>query len=318
MTRTADASGALDMLRAMVRIRAFEESLYRLFMTGTMSGTMHQTTGEEAVAAGVCAALRADDVMTSTHRGHGHAIAKGVPVAALMAEMFGRREGCSRGLGGSMHLFDLERGFLGTTGVVGAGVPIAAGAALALKLEGSTRVAVAFLGDGALNQGAVHEALNLAAVWRLPLVFVVENNRYAVSMPVERAFAIERLSERAAAYGMPGRTVDGNDAEAVRAAAAEAVESARSGAGPSLLECETYRHRGHSRFEPARYRPEGELERWLARDPIELLRRRLGLDDSDLDALRAEADAEIAAAVELARAGTPATAADALALVFAP
>jgi acetoin:2,6-dichlorophenolindophenol oxidoreductase subunit alpha len=311
-----------DLLGVMLRIRVFEEALYRLFMTGTMPGTMHQAIGQEAVAAGVGRALRADDAMTSTHRGHGHAIAKGVPMPSLMAEMFGRSTGSSRGMGGSMHVFDLDRGFLGTTGIVGAGVPIAVGAALALSLERSDRVVVAFFGDGASNQGAVHEALNLAAIWRLPVVFVCENNRYAVSLPVERALAVRHVADRAAAYGMPGVTIDGNDAIAVLGASGEAVARARRGEGPTLVECETYRHKGHSRFEPAAYRPAGELEAWLARDPIDRMRASLleaGILSADqLAALRADVEREVVDAVEFARSSPPTDPREAAGLAFAP
>jgi TPP-dependent pyruvate/acetoin dehydrogenase alpha subunit len=188
-----------------------------------------------------------------------------------MAEMYAKSTGASSGVGGSMHIFDLTHGFLGTTGVVGAGVPIAVGAALACQLEKSQRVVVAFFGDGAANQGAVHEALNLAAVWNLPVIFVCENNRYAVSMPVSKAIAVDSIAQRAAGYGMPGHTVDGNDALAVHAATVTAVQRARAAEGPSLIECETYRYKGHSRFEPAAYRGAGELEDWLAKDPIRRL-----------------------------------------------
>ena len=293
------------LLRTMLRIRAFEDALYRLFMSGTMPGTMHQSIGQEAISAGVGAALRPDDQMASGHRGHGHAIAKGLPMAELMAEMFGRTGGSSGGLGGSMHIFDLPRGFLGTTGVVGAGVPIAVGAALAAHLERSDRVVVSFFGDGAANQGAVHEALNLAAIWRLPVVFVCENNGYAVSMPVERSMAVAHVADRAPGYGMPGVTVDGQDAMAIVGATRLAVERARAGDGPTLLECLTYRYKGHSRFEPATYRTKEELTAWQARDPIDLLSARLGesrvLDSDEVGAIRAEVDREVAAAIEFAR-----------------
>ena len=200
---------AQGLLLTMHRIREFETALYRLFMAGELGGTMHQTIGQEAVAAGVGAALRPDDQMASTHRGHGHAIAKGLPLEALMAEMYGCTTGSSSGMGGSMRIFDAARGFLGTTGVVGAGVPIAVGAALAAALEGSDRATVAFFGDGAANQGAVHEALNLAAIWNLGVVFVCENNGYAVSMPTTDALVAGGVVDRAPGYGIPGTSVDG-------------------------------------------------------------------------------------------------------------
>jgi TPP-dependent pyruvate/acetoin dehydrogenase alpha subunit len=300
-----DRDTGISMLRMMLEIRLFEEELYRLFKSELMPGTMHQATGQEAVSAGIGRALRPDDLMTSTHRGHGHAIAKGVPLRNLMAEMFGRTTGTSGGLGGSMHIFDLARGFLGTTGVVGAGVPIAVGAALAAHLEGTDRVVAAFFGDGAANQGAVHEAINLAAVWKLPVLFVCENNRYAVSLPVEKAMAVAHVADRAPGYGMPGYTVDGNDVLSVYTAALEAVQRARLGEGPTLLECETYRYMGHSRFEPAAYRPSGELEEWQAKDPIPRLRAWLekeGLCSAgEANALQREVQATVDDAVLFAR-----------------
>jgi TPP-dependent pyruvate/acetoin dehydrogenase alpha subunit len=309
------------MLRQMLEIRLFEEALYHAFMTEKMPGTMHQAIGMEAVPVGVVHALRPDDLMGSTHRGHGHAIAKGVSLDALMAEMYARETGISRGMGGSMHIFDLACGFLGTTGVVGAGVPIAVGAGLAMHLENAGRVVVSFFGDGASNQGAVHEALNLAAVWKLPVVFVCENNRYAVSMPIERALAVEHVAARASAYGMPGVTVDGNDVLAVYHATKRAVSRARKGRGPSLIECETYRYKGHSRFEPATYRPEGELEAWLKKDPIPRLRRRLEeegiLSGAEADAVRNEVEERVQAAVAFARQSPDATVERVPALVFA-
>ena len=293
------------MLYQMFAIRLFEEALYRAFMTEKMPGTMHQTNGQEAIAVGVGLALELDDVMTSTHRGHGHAISKGIPLNALMAEMYARTTGTSGGMGGSMHIFDLPRGFLGTTGVVGAGVPIAVGAALALKLEEKKRLAVAFLGDGAMNQGAVHEAFNLAVVWKLPVIFVCENNGYAVSYPTSRAFAIEHLAQRAAGYGMPAVTLDGNDVLAVYAAAQKAAAAARDDKGPSFLECITYRQKGHSRFEPAAYRPAGELKTWLAKDPIERFRNFLSenllISSEEQDEFKQKVSQEIQAAILFAK-----------------
>jgi pyruvate dehydrogenase E1 component alpha subunit len=316
-----DKSTLQHLLYQMLVIRRFEEALYRAFQTEKMPGTMHQTTGQEAIAAGVGEALQPGDVMTSTHRGHGHAIAKGLSIRKLMAEMYARQTGTSRGIGGSMHLFDLANGFLGTTGVVGAGVPIAAGAALALHLEGNHRVAIAFMGDGAMNQGAVHEAINLAAVWKLPVVFVCENNGYAVSLPMQKAFAISAIAERAAGYGIPGMTLDGNDVLAIYEAACAAVARARAGDGPSFLECLTYRHKGHSRFEPASYRPAGELDAWLEKDPIEGFCKRLAssgvFEKVEIDAVQAEAQAAVDDAIAFARSSPPASLEEALHLTFA-
>ncbi len=301
----------ISMLRAMYEIRLFEEALYHAFMTEKMPGTMHQAIGMEAVPAGIMHSLREDDVITSTHRGHGHAIAKGVSIPHLMAEMYAKTTGTSLGLGGSLHIFDRQHGFLGTTGIVGAGVPIGVGAALAAKLEGKERVAVAFFGDGASNQGVVHEALNMAAIWKLPVLMVCENNRYAVSMPVQKAIAIDHIADRASAYGMRGETVDGNDVLAVYASARRAVEHARKGDGPTLLECETYRYKGHSRFEPAYYRPEGELEAWMKKDPILRFRGWLieqnKLSESEADAIREEVEALVLDAVKFAKESPSAT-----------
>ncbi len=259
----------LAMFERMLKIRVFEEELYRLFMTEKMPGTMHQAIGQEASEVGVCMALIDGDAVVSNHRGHGHAIAKGVSIDELMAEMYGKKDGVSRGLGGSMHMYDKKNDFFGTNGIVGAGAPIASGIGLALKLEHTGNIAVSFFGDGAINQGAVHEAMNLAAVWKLPVIFVCENNQYAVSMPVEKSSVVKNLSERAKAYGIPGITVDGMDVVDVYNKALHFVNDARKNEGPAFIECKTYRYKGHSRFEPAKYRPAGELEEWKKVDPID-------------------------------------------------
>jgi TPP-dependent pyruvate/acetoin dehydrogenase alpha subunit len=289
----------------MYEIRLFEEALYRAFLSEKMPGTMHQAIGQEAVSVGVMQALEPGDVVTSTHRGHGHAIAKGVSLNALMAEMYAKSTGTSHGVGGSLHIYDLSRGFLGTNGIVGGGVPIAVGAALGLRLDNRPNIAVAFFGEGAANHGSVHEALNLAAVWKLPIVFVCENNFYAVSTPMSHSYAIQHVAERATAYGMPGCTVDGNDVLAVFTAASEAGERARGDGGPSLVECETYRHKGHSRFEPATYRPKEEVENWMARDPIARFRQYLLeqelLTTEGADAIKQEVQEEIRAAIAYAK-----------------
>lgn len=258
----------LAMFERMLKIRVFEEELYRLFMTEKMPGTMHQAIGQEASEVGVCMALIDGDAVVSNHRGHGHAIAKGVSIGELMAEMYGKKDGVSQGLGGSMHMYDKKNGFFGTNGIVGAGAPIASGIGLALKLEHTGNIVVSFFGDGAINQGAVHEAMNLAAVWKLPVIFVCENNQYAVSMPVEKSSVVKNLSERAKAYGIPGITVDGMDVVDVYNKALHFVNDARKNEGPAFIECKTYRYKGHSRFEPAKYRPAGELEEWKKVDPI--------------------------------------------------
>ena len=260
----------------MRRIRAFEERTTELFEEGLIKGTAHLYIGQEAVAAGVCANLRADDYVASTHRGHGHCIAKGAKIERMMAELMGRDTGTSRGLGGSMHIADMGLNILGANGIVGASLPIATGAALAAKLRGEGQVAVPFFGDGAANQGVFHEALNLAAVWALPVVFVCENNSYALTTRSDTTTAGEGIARRAAAYGIPGITVDGNDAVEVYLVVQDAVARARAGEGPTLIEAMTYRRGGHSlRTELPEVRPKSERSAWMARDPIKQLEKRL-------------------------------------------
>jgi pyruvate dehydrogenase E1 component alpha subunit len=233
-----------------------------------MHGTMHLSIGQEAVATGVCAALRKTDFITSTHRGHSHCIAKGADLTRMMAELLAKQTGYCRGRGGSMHIADVETGNLGANGIVAGGIPIAAGAALAQKMKGLDNVVVSFFGDGATNEGAFHEALNLAAVWELPVIFVCENNKYGMSNSTEKSMKIENISERGAAYGIPGVTVDGNDVDEVFEAAKLAVERARAGQGPTLIECLTYRHKGHSKSDKNLYRTKEEIEQWKTKDPI--------------------------------------------------
>jgi TPP-dependent pyruvate/acetoin dehydrogenase alpha subunit len=297
----------LAMLRRMIQAREFEESLYYLFLTRSMPGTMHQATGQEAVAVGVATALRPDDYVTSTHRGHAHCIAKGVALDGMMAEMFAKRSGICKGMGGSMHLCDFDKGMLGAFGIVGAGIPIASGAALSALVRNSGQVAVSFFGDGAVNEGVFHESLNMAALWKLPVIYVCENNQFALSMTVSESSAVPNLAERARAYNIPGVRVDGNDVVAVYLAAQNAVARARDGQGPTLLECITYRIRGHARFEAAGYRDAQEVEAWQALDPILRLRRSMvenGLaSEAELDAVQAEVEAEIQAAIATAEAG---------------
>jgi TPP-dependent pyruvate/acetoin dehydrogenase alpha subunit len=288
----------------MVRIRQFEEKLYELFLTRPMPGSMHQYNGQEAVAAGVCAHLHIDDYVTSTHRGHGHCIAKGADLKAVMAEMFAKETGCCRGMGGSMHIADFGVGMLGATGIVGAGIPIAVGAGWTCRARGRGQVSVAFFGDGAANEGAFHEGLNLAAVWKLPVVFACENNVYGFSTHYRRVTPVEHIADRASAYGMPGRVVDGMDVRAVHAAAREAVARARRGDGPALLEFKTYRFMGHSRFEKSSYRTPGELDDWKRRDPIprfrEWMAAELGVGAEETAAVDEAAARELAEAVAFA------------------
>ena len=264
-----------DLYRTMLTIRRFEERCNYLFMQGRIPSTLHLYIGQEAVATGVCAHLRSEDYVTSTHRPHGHAIAKGVSIKTIMAELFGKATGCCCAKGGSMHVGDIRVGMIPAIAIVGGGIPIAAGVALAAKRLGTDRVAVSFFGEGASNEGAFHEALNMAAIWDLPVVFVCENNLYAASTPFATAFKIKHVAERAAAYGMPGGIVDGNDVLAVYEAAGRAIARARAGGGPTLLECNTYRQCGHSRSDPRTYRSKAEEEEWVKVDPIRRLAERL-------------------------------------------
>lgn len=264
---------ALSLYRTMVELREFELKAYELFRNGKMPGFIHLYVGEEAVATGVIAHLKKDDYVTSTHRGHGHAVAKGISPRAAMAELLGVVGGCCGGRGGSMHLYEPAVGFLGTNGVVAPGIPMAAGAALSAKLRNSGQVAVCFFGDGAVNNGAFHEGLNLAATWDLPVVYVCENNMYATEMPFSKATKNIHVASRAAAYNMPGVEVDGHDVMAVYAKAGEAIERARGGGGPTLIECLTYRFFGHHVGDPGTsYRSKEEIASWKARDPIVKLR----------------------------------------------
>jgi 2-oxoisovalerate dehydrogenase E1 component len=294
----------LTMYRTMQLIRQCEEQLARSHQRGLVHGACHTYVGEEAIAAGVCVHLRHDDVAFSTHRGHGHALAKGLPPRELMAELYGRAAGCSRGRGGSMHLFAPEIGLMGTSGIVGPCILQAAGAGYTFKLLKKDQVGVAFFGDGAVNNGAFHEGLNLASIWKLPAVFVCENNQYATEVPFRYAAGNPGVAERGSAYGLPGVKVDGNDAEAVCAAAKEAVERARAGGGPTLLECQTYRTRPHAEgMGDFTYRTRDEVEEWKTRCPIRRLRQRLlagAASPADLDAIDAEVAAIVAEAHEFA------------------
>lgn len=263
----------LSLYRTMTEIREFELKAYELFRSGTMPGFIHLYVGEEAVAAGLCAHLRKDDTVTSTHRGHGHALAKGITPAAALAELMGKVDGCCGGRGGSMHLYEPAVGFLGTNGVVAPGIPIAAGSALSAKLLGTDHVAVSFFGDGAVNNGAFHEGVNLAATWNLPVLFVCENNLYATEMPFEKATKNTNVASRAAAYNIPGIEVDGNDVLQVYEKAGEAIDRARKGQGPTLMECHTYRWFGHHVGDAGTsYRSKEEIETWKQRDAIKKLR----------------------------------------------
>ena len=297
-----------DMLawyRTMQRIRQCEEQLARCHQRGLIHGACHTYVGEEAIASGVCAHLRADDVVFSTHRGHGHALAKGLPPVQLIAELFGRETGCSRGRGGSMHLFAPEIGMMGTSGIVGPCILQAAGAGYSFKLLKTDKVAVAFFGDGAVNNGAFHEGLNMAGIWKLPVLFVCENNQFATEVPLSYSAANPSIAHRGASYGMPGLEVDGNDIAAVARVAGEAVQRARTGGGPTLLECKTYRTRAHAEgMGDYTYRTKEDVAAWRERCPIKRFRASLVADkianDAELDAIDAEIQTEIAAATAAA------------------
>jgi pyruvate dehydrogenase E1 component alpha subunit len=263
-----DTEKLLWMYTNMLKIRRFEEKVGELFAAGKIPGFVHLYIGEEAVATGVCAHLRKDDYITSTHRGHGHLISKGGDLKLMMAELFGKRTGYCKGKGGSMHIADVDLGILGANGIVGGGPPIATGAALAAKYKGTDQVAVCFLGDGASNQGTFHEGVNMASIWKLPVIFVVENNMYGISLSQTRSMRVQDIADRAAAYDIPGFVVDGNDVIAVYEAAGEAIQRARAGEGPALIECKTYRYRGHFEGDPMIYRTREEEEMWKAKDPI--------------------------------------------------
>jgi TPP-dependent pyruvate/acetoin dehydrogenase alpha subunit len=294
-----DSATPLDLYREMLRIRRFEERVYTLFLEGEIPGTLHQYQGQEAVAVGVCAALERTDWITSTHRPHGHALAKGVSARAAMAELYGKATGCCRGRGGSMHLGDPDVGMLPAIAIVGGGNTVVTGLALAFTLRRSAQVAVCFFGEGATNEGAFHEGLNFAAVRSLPVVFVCENNLYGASTAYGRVSLVEDVAERAAAYGVPGEVVDGMDVLAVREAASEAVAAARAGRGPTLLECKTYRYVGHSRSDARGYRSREEEAEWRERDPLARLRATLA--EADAAAVEEAIEAELDDAVAFAR-----------------
>jgi TPP-dependent pyruvate/acetoin dehydrogenase alpha subunit len=306
--------------RQMLLIRRFEEKVEERFRAGDLPGFLHVAIGQEAVATGVCSALERDDVIASTHRAHGHAIAKGTPVERIMAELYGKVEGCSQGFGGSMHLYDLAVGNLGANAVVAGGLPGIVGAALAFQMRGEPRVAVAFFGDGATNAGTFHESLNLAQLWKVPAVFVLENNGWAESTPASQhlPLPVDELGKRALAYGMKTIEADGQDVEAVYLAALAAREHAAEGRGPVLVHLRTHRLTGHYVGDPQVYRDKDELrEERETKDPIELLRARLELSDGEFETIDGDVSAEVDASVEFAKAGTDPRPEDALKYVYA-
>lgn len=304
MTLDLPKESLVKMYRKMLEIRFFEEKVFGLYGQNLVPGTIHLYAGEEAVAVGVCSALSKDDYITSTHRGHGHCIAKGADLKRTMAELLGKKTGYCKGKGGSMHIADFSIGMLGATAVVGAGLPIAVGAGLSARLRKTGQVVACFFGEGASNQGTFHESINMASAWKLPVIFVCENNLYAMGTRQSRIMNIENIADRAVSYGIPGVSVDGNDVLAVYEAACVAVERARRGEGPTLIECKTYRQKGHSRVDPAKYRPREEVEGWLQRDPIKRLRHKLIQTvistEAELQEIEKEVSSEIEDAVKFA------------------
>jgi len=298
-------SQLLEMYKTMIKIRLVETKVLKLFEQSEMPGFIHSYIGEEAVAAGICFNLNQKDMITSTHRGHGHLIAKGCKLDLFFAELYGKSTGYCKGKGGSMHVADLDLGILGANGIVGAGAPIASGAALSIKMKNENNVAVAFVGDGAVNIGPFHESLNLASVWALPVIFVVENNGFADFIRTEEHLNIDKISKRAEAYGMPGYTVDGNNVEEVYEISKDAILNAKNGKGPTLIECVTYRHRGHYEGDPQPYRTKEEVDEWKKKDPIKLTEKILLdnkiLNNEIINSITNEINIEIEDAVNFAK-----------------
>jgi len=315
------AQKALEMYKRMLKIRRFEERVRYLFLEGIMPGTIHQYDGQEACAVGVCSALIDGDVIASTHRPHGHAIAKGLTCKEIMAELFGKTTGCCKGKGGSMHLGNMDKGMLPSIAIVGGNLPIVTGMGLAFKLRSKKNVAVSFFGDGASNEGAFHEAINLAAIYDIPAVFVCENNLYGASTHVSIVCKLKNIADRACAYGIDGVVADGNDVLAVYEAAEKVIKKARNGGGPSILELKTFRRCGHSRRDSKAYMRKEELDYWMARDPIamfkDILLKAGFCSEEDLERISKEVDAEVEEAVEYAQASPDPRPEDALEDIFA-
>ena len=308
MTKDTNSTGALrdraqTLLNKMLLIRVFEEKAEELYMLGKTHGTMHLSIGQEAAAVGASAALQEGDYLLNTHRGHGHCLAWfGADVNAMMAEFLGKETGYCRGRGGSMHIANVDTNNLGANGIVGGGIPISTGVGYSIKLRKTQQVCFTVFGDGANNEGAFHESLNMASIWKLPVIYFCENNQYAMSMAIEKSAAIDRISKRAAAYSMPGVTVDGNDVQAVYQAVCDAATRARRGEGPTLIEALTYRWKGHSRSDKQAYRTRDEVAEWQKRDPIRRWAQAMGLDEAQLDAERAKATQRIDEAIAFAEA----------------
>ncbi len=291
---------AKQFYTVMYRMRRFEEEVFEFYKRGLMPGLAHLYLGEEAIATGVCAALRQDDYIGSTHRGHGHLVARGADLNRMMAEILGKATGYSKGKGGSMHIMAMDKGILGANGIVAGEIPIATGAAYASKLRGTDQVTVSFFGDGATNEGLFHESLNMAAAWDLPIIYVIENNYYGISVDIRRVSKECQLSKRAIGYGMPGVTIEGNDVFTVYNEAKKAVERARKGEGPTLIECLTYRWQGHHVGDPAVYRPEEEFKSWKAKDPLINLEKTGILSKKDMEEIKEVIEKEVAESVKFA------------------
>lgn len=311
----------LKLYAKMVQIREFEERVKFLFLEGAMPGTIHQCQGQEATAAGVCAALNSDDFITSTFRGHGHALAKGLGIQEILDELFGAQSGCCKGKGGSMHIGNMNKGMVPAIAIVAGGIPLAAGMALAFKMKRTLQVAVCFFGDGAVAEGAFHEGVNMAAIWNLPVIFVCENNLYGASTRIDQVMKNTKVSDRAGSYGIRGETIDGNDPLATYEATGRAVAECRAGQGPVLLELLTYRRTGHSRRDACHYQARTERELWFAKDPIArfagVLLGRADIQQSDLDEINRQAEEEMDRAVEAAKVATLPTESELTTDVFA-
>ena len=294
----------IDMYKRMVLIRRFEERVQHLFSSRVMPGSVHQYIGQEAVAVGICMQLMEEDYITSTHRGHGHCIAKGMDIKKIMAELFAKKTGCCRGMGGSMHISDLGTGIIGANGIVGGGIPLATGAAWSIKYKKEKRVVICFFGEGASNEGSFHESLNLAAVWKLPVVYICENNIYGYTTHYKRTTILDDIAKRGAAYGVPGIVADGMDVLDVYKKTARMIKRARAGDGASLVECKTYRYRGHSINDKSTYRKKDEVEKWKKNDPIENFKSYLidkhGINTDELEDINEEIDIQIDEAIKFA------------------
>ena len=307
---------AKDFYTSMYRIRRFEEEVFEFYKRGLMPGLAHLYLGEEAIAAGACGAVGPEDYIGSTHRGHGHLVARGADMKRMMAEILGKGTGYSKGKGGSMHIIAMDKGILGANGIVGGEIPIATGAAYAAKYRNTDQVVLCFLGDSASNQGTFHESVNMAAAWDLPIVYIIENNSFGISVDIHRVTKEHDLAKRAVGYGIEGVTIDGNDVFTVYETVAAAVERARKGEGPTIVECKTYRWQGHHVGDPATYRPEGDLEKWKAREPLLVLEEKGLLTDAEMAQIREGIEAEVKEACKFAEESPYADACEAYTDVF--